>query len=174
MRIRFAIAIVIALAFSLLFAGTAFAQSSFCSSLKLSVTGAPAGSPVDVSGATDVYGDPVVITWDGPPIASVKSDVSTGNFDTSFTVPAGAAPGSHTVVIYEGGAGDIMCPATTFVVLAAISVPPPVNVQTTQTTPTTAVKPPASSLPVTGFFLIPAGALIAGGLGMTIFGKRRR
>ena len=174
MKARLGILIVITMLFLLLLAGPAWAQSvSFCASLNLSTTSAPAGSTVNLSGIAEVPGDSVTIAWDGPPIASAVSD-QYGSFSFSFTVPSDAAVGAHKLTIWEGPSKDIMCPDTTFTVLTAVHTQPPKNVQTTSTTPAAPVDPGNGKLPATGFFLIPAGALIAGGLGMTFIRKRRR
>jgi len=124
-----------------------------CDDLVISVSEGVAGSTTNISGF-EPSGSTYKVLLDGTQIASGTADVY--GINTTFVIPASTPAGSHTItVVINYVEEDTSCPFT-FVVDAA------------------AVAPLPARLPSTGFMLIPAGGLVASGIGMFFFRKRRR
>ena len=74
--------------------GAALAQAQ--GTLGVSVDAAPAGSAVRIFGAGCVAGAQVEIRFDGELIQDAEA-AADGSFSSMVTIPAGTAPGAHTV-----------------------------------------------------------------------------
>lgn len=124
----------------------------------------PPGTSVSVAGDWAYPNTNVVILWDSSQISSIPAD-SGGNYSGSFMVPVDAAIGSHDVVVQvpiEGPTEN--CPYT-FTVTAATAdtgVQPDAYAQAART-----------SLPSTGFIMLPAAIAMAAGAGLYTFRKSR-
>ncbi|MBI5870047.1 MAG: LPXTG cell wall anchor domain-containing protein [Actinobacteria bacterium] len=160
MKLKLALIMMIGVILALGFAGAAMGQS-WCDTVALSgETGQP-GATIGVSG-TAYWGDDVTVTFDGTVVAAAVAD-EYNEFSTSFVVPADATVGDHEVIVTESGEGQRSC-TYPFAVLAATA--PAAEVPVAAALPAT--------LPATGFMLVPAGGLLASGLGILLFRKRRR
>lgn len=158
MKLKAALVMMISIVLALAFAGMAVGQS-WCDVVAVSTEYAQQGATVGVSGS-GVAGDAIAVTLDGTLVASATID-EYGDFSTSFTVPANATVGAHEIVVTETGEGTRSCtyPLTVAAAtLPAATVPAAVPVR----------------LPATGFMLVPAAGLLAGGFGTLLFRKRRR
>lgn len=172
MKTKLTLTIIVALVVLALAASPASAQQYDCGMLEFSLdpSSGPAGTLVTVSGI-EAWGDDTLsilwdpVTLDDPPVGSASSD-SSGNFTGQFTVPAGASPGAHNVVIdgYDSEDQSVFCAATFTVTAGATSV------QSEAYSNTAAV----TSLPNTGLPLLVTAALTLGGLGLATIGWRRR
>jgi cytoskeletal protein RodZ len=137
---------------------TANAQS-ICDIAEVTPLSGTSGSTVTASGG--LSGGSVTVLWDGTDIATIPNDGSTGAFSGVFTVPAGAAPGTHTVTLSIPSEGTFECPFT-FTVVA--------SVQAEAYAPAAALP---AALPSTGLFLIvPAAGLAAAGIGGVLLRRR--
>ncbi|MFA5809189.1 MAG: hypothetical protein WC935_02465 [Thermoleophilia bacterium] len=124
------------------------------------------GSTVSASGPA-APGEPVMVMWDGIHIATIPTVLDIIEFSGSFTVPADAAPGIHTITLripFDGTLEE--CPFT-FTVEA--------SVQTDAYTPVIVAQGETPTvLPSTGLMLlVPAAGLLAGGVGALILRKHR-
>ena len=163
----------------------------FCGELEdftLSPDMGPPGTMVLLSGEQAWGNDTASILWDGELLANITTGPA-GIFSHSFTVPATATPGVHTVVFdgYDSEDQSVYC-ARNFMVTEAtgqtLTPPPPggggatgTQQSTTATQSGTYSATTVTSLPSTGLPLpLPAAAaaLAAGGLALTALGYRRR
>jgi len=159
MKAKFMLMCMLMLVVILGFAGMANAQSP-CGIANVTPLSGAAGSTVNASGGGS--GGNVAVIWDGIEIASIPNDGITGAFSGNFTVPADAAPGSHTVTLSIPSEGTYECPFT-FTVVA--------SVQTQAYAPAAALP---AALPSTGLFVIvPAAGLAAAGIGGVLLRRRR-
>jgi len=161
MKFRIGAILIISLVILLAIAGVVQAQS-LCSLVTFSVSSGYPGDTVTVTGEAS-SGDTINTFWDGVSIGLPATAGPTGSYSTSFTVPAGATAGSHTVTVQiEDVEVTTDCPFNFTVVERAVAV---------------TTTPPAAApvrLPETGFILIPAGGLVVSGLGLLFFRQRRR
>ncbi len=161
MKFKVFMVLVIGIVLAMGIAGIAQAQS-VCSTMGFSTSTGLPGSAATVYGE-GFAGDDVTVTFDGTVVGSgVVGEGDT--FSVNFTIPAGATAGSHDIEVKFTGELSNTCPFTFAVEAAsAPAIVPPV--------------PPAAlpaTLPSTGFMLLPAGGLIAGGIGTLLARKRRR
>jgi len=70
--------------------------------VKLTPNVGPPTTKVKAKGSHYPGGDPVTVTLDGSPVASATTSAA-GAFSASFTIPATALPGAHTVAANAGG-----------------------------------------------------------------------
>lgn len=160
MKTRISLALMLGLMLVLAVAGIALAQQSVCDTVVFSTTTGTPGAAVNVYG--DSYnGAGITILWDGVSVGSATAD-QYGMYSVDFNVPADAAAGTHTVTVRIEYEGTDECP-TPFVVEAMATAP-------SAAAPTGSK--PRVTLPNTGFMLLPAGALVAAGMGL--FAARRR
>jgi len=164
MKLRIALVLMISMMLALGLAGIAVAQAPCNPSAEVTFTpgSAQPGGTDTVCGSTLAGGTDVVVNFDGTAAGSGVVD-QYGFYCVTFTVPADATAGTHVIVI-SVHQGEFNCQLD-FVVDAAAMAP-------AAETPIAAALP--ARLPSTGFMLVPAGGLLAGGLGMLLFRKRRR
>ena len=154
MKVKVGLLVMLALVMVLGFAANAQAQSA-CPSISITPDTGPAGTTVAYSGS-DGFGT-MTVGFDGVQVDSQSID---GSFTGSFMVPAGAAPGTHTVKFLLPN--EETCTLT-------FTIPAPA-VQATAY-PVAAV----TTLPNTGLFiLIPAAGLLAGGVGALTLRRRNK
>lgn len=156
---------VVVIVFSILLIGTiasvAQAQSqdgyNICDLMSMSPTTGTAGTTVNLSGSGLPGASEVTINWDGSSLTTIPIDGS-GNFSGSFTVPADAAAGDHTVS------------ASTIFLRVSVTCPFTFTVTSVRSD---AYSP--SVLPATGLMLmVPAVGVAFAGLGSLIMRRRRR
>lgn len=141
------------------FAASANAQQSICDIAAVTPLSGAAGSTVNASGG--LSGGDVTVLWDGTAIATIPNDGMTGAFSGNFTVPADAAPGTHTIILSIPSEGTYECPFTFTVVE---------SVQTVAYAPAAALP---VTLPSTGLFMIiPVAGLAAAGIGGVMLRRR--
>lgn len=109
-----------------------------------------AGSKVTVSGSGFSGGYSAVIRWDGADQKTVTMTPN-GTFSTSFTIPAGAAPGAHTISVCNNCGGKpeeiasvgfkVIAPATNTPRPTTPPPPKPTNTPTQTLTPTKSLPP---------------------------------
>lgn len=116
---------------------------------------AQAGGTDTLCGQVPGGGINITVNFDGTEVGSAISD-QYGYYCVTFTVPAYATAGSHILGL-SIAQWQINCQLD-YAIAAEV--------------PVAATMPVA--LPSTGFMLLPAGGLLAGGLGMLRFRKRRR
>lgn len=194
MKARLLITLLMTAAVLAMMAAPASAEHYGCGELTFSVspTSGPAGSLVTVSGSGAYPNDSFNILWDhthesgDPPVGSASSDGSF-NFSGQFSVPAGASPGTHEVVIdgYDSEDESVFCAAAFTVTESAgqgvtPDQPPatgpdtPASQTSSSLTSTGSTTTTATSLPSTGFPLLLPAALALGGLTLAALGWQRR
>ena len=151
----------------LAFASVAMAQNQ-CSLVNVTPLSGNAGSTVYVSGETTADST-LWVMFDGTQIASINTDVGTGQFGKNVTIPADATAGDHTVQLLLPT--EASCDFT-FTVEAVTTTTP--ETPTTQAPATAAPAATPATLPSTGFFLIiPGAGLIAAGAGGLLYRRRK-
>lgn len=159
MKKRIAAVIVMGLLLVALVAGVALAES-WCDTIVLSKTTGPPGAAVNVYGFA-YEGSSVSLLFDGAPVGSASAD-QYDHYSVDFNVPSDATPGTHEVKVVIEYEGTTECPMP-FVVEAMATAP--------------AAESPGAKplvvLPETGFVLVPAGMLLAGGLGLFVARRKR-
>ncbi|MGA6163291.1 hypothetical protein [Amycolatopsis magusensis] len=117
--------------------GAATAQAP---SVSLKPSSGMAGSQFTIGWAGFAKCRTIAFSWDGSPLASVVAPASSGSVGAS--VPAGAAPGAHTV---QGVcASQELSASAVFTVLGPTTSKPPV---TTTKPPVVTTKPPVTTTP---------------------------
>ncbi len=164
MKLKVALILMISMMLALGLAGIAVAQAPCNPSGEVTFTpgSAQPGGTDTVCGSTLASSTDVVVNFDGAAAGSGVVD-QYGFYCVTFTVPADATAGTHVIEI-SVHLGEFNCQLD-FVVDAAAVAP-------AAETPLAATLP--ATLPSTGFILIPAGGLLAAGLGTLLFRKRRR
>jgi len=161
MKFRIGAILLVGLILLLASAGLAQAQS-LCDLITFSSSSGIPGASVTVSGDAPTGSD-ITIFWDGGTvIGSATSDVY--GFSAIATIPTDAALGSHTLTVQIVNVEEEFstdCPFVFVVTERAVAA--------TSEQPSAPVR-----LPETGFILLPAGGLVASGLGLLFFRKRRR
>lgn len=188
MKARLMLIVILAAIALAVSAAPAAAESEGCSSVSFTLQpdSGPPGTIVTLSGGgayDTVYID---IFWDETDMATLLTDVY-GDFYYLFAVPGDATPGAHTVY-FDGPDNeddDVICPRTFTVTgsgdQGATTGQPPVTGTDTPSSQTSgsqsstgSTTTTTSSLPSTGFPLMPAAALALGGLGLAATITRRR
>lgn len=173
MKLKVALVLMMSMIFALGVAGIASAQTP-CESFTFTHGSALPGGSDTVCGTVPPNVDAVVLFFND--VTEVGSSVvdENGQFCIAFTVPTDATVGDH-ILGFLFGPDDSGC-FVAYNVEAAAPAPPaevPVPVAAPAADVSVAVTLPAT-LPSTGFMLIPAGGLLAGGLGTLLLRKRRR
>ena len=161
MKMRIIAVLLLGFLLALALTGIAVAQSNWCSQITISTTTGTPGTAVNVSGFA-YESSYITVLWDGMELASAPATVY-DDYSIDFNVPADALPGDHEVTVVIEYEGTDECPIP-FVVEAMATEPE---------AETPAATMPVARLPETGLMLVPAGALLAAGLGLFASRKRR-
>ncbi|MFA5802304.1 MAG: LPXTG cell wall anchor domain-containing protein [Thermoleophilia bacterium] len=164
MKLKVALILMISIMVALGLAGIAVAQAPCNPSGEVTFTpgSAQPGGTDTVCGSTLAGGTDVTVNFDGTAVGSGVVD-QYGFYCVTFTVPADATAGTHVIEI-SIHQGEFNCQLDFVVEAAAIA---PADKAPRE-------EPLPARLPSTGIMLFPAGGLLAGGLGMLLFRKRRR
>lgn len=172
MKLRVGLVLIMSMIFALGLAGVASAQTP-CDTLTFTNGSALPGGSETVCG-TGPANVNVVLTFDDiTEVGNTNSDEN-GQFCIPFTVPTDAAAGYHVITFLFSL--EVTNCSSFYEVEAAVpspaaEVPVPVAAPAAEV-PVAATLP--ATLPSTGFMLIPAGGLLAVGLGTLLIRKRRR
>ncbi len=150
----------IAVSLAMLAPASAFAATS----ISLSPASGPAGTFVAVTGSGFPASVPGKLTFDGASMTSFRTSAS-GSFSVRFTVPSGAAAGSHLVRVTTNR-GRVTATATFTVTTASPSpTPTPAPTATPVPTPTATPGPTATPAPTPTPTVAPGGdpVLLAAG-----------
>ncbi len=171
MKVRLLFTMVVALVIMSALAGTAAAQGD-CGTIEVSLdpTQGQAGTQVTVTATGAYYDNVYQIYWDSPNgelLASGRTNYS-GEATDTVTVPTNATPGLHEIIFSSTDSDDYDrdCPADFTVT----------ETQSGGTAPTVqqdAYTQARTTMPSTGFFLLPAAGLVAGGAAL-LYRRRRQ
>ncbi len=173
MKLKVALVLMMSMIFALGLTGLAAAQTP-CESFTFTHGSALPGGSDTVCGTVPSDITAVVLSFDTTIDLGIAYPDENHQFCLPFTVPTDATAGDH-ILSFLLGPVDTGC-FTAYIVEAATPAPPvevPVPVAAPAPEVPAAATLPAT-LPSTGFMLIPAGGLLAGGLGTLLFRKRRR
>ncbi len=180
MKLKVAIVLTMSIILALELAGIAAAQTP-CESFTFTHGSALPGGSDTVCGTVPSNIDAVVLFFDNTIDLGIVYSDENHQFCLPFTVPTDATAGDH-ILGFLLGPVDSGC-FTAYIVEAAVPAPPAEVPVPVAEVPVPVAAPAAevpvaatlpTTLPSTGFMLIPAAGLLAGGLGTLLFRKRRR
>ncbi len=177
MKLKVALVLMVSILFALGLTGIASAITQVqCDSLTFTHGTVQPGESDTVCG-TITPNIAVSLTFDDDTQLGSSISNGTGEFCITFTVPTTATANFHGL-FFSFLPAEASCTRDYIVYVVEPSVPaPPAEVPVPVAAPAAEVPVAATlptTLPSTGFMLIPAGGLLAGGLGTLLFRKRRR
>ncbi len=130
-------------------------------SINLGAVSGPAGSSVSVSGSNFAATSAITVKFDGTTMVTVPTPVTSSAAGAisgvTFTVPSGAAPGSHTVTVTDASSNTA---TLTYTVTSAALATPTVSVPTlAPVSPITLGASVTASLTVSGSAGTPTGTV---------------